>query len=409
MKGAFMRAFYSISLMLVMALALSGNAATISGTVTNNATGDSLSGVALILILNATPRTPVDTVISVATGAYTFPDVDQGEYIITASKTGFASATKHVRISGANQTVTTDIELIPIGQGGVGAIRGIVRDSATNEPIPFATLILSIRGTGGQGGGAVPIDTAITSAAGSYLFSGVTATTRYRITAIAAGYAPQSENQIAVTENDTTVVNFRMVALSGAKGRIYGTVKDSISSEAVAGAQVVLQFGAPGGGGPGGGSVIWCAVDTSTTAANGAFTFEGLAPNSSGNFYSIVVSASGYRTWSSDNITMDAGETDTIKVLLRRLNTPVNDPVTVKRGTDVSVVYASGYLTVNSTINDVTISAFTLAGREVLRKIVHTGPSRIAISPSRNTIGNTLIISVKTGNYRSAGKITIDR
>jgi hypothetical protein len=409
MKGAFMRSLFSISLTLVMALAFSGNTATISGTVTSNANGDSLSGVILVLTLNATPRTAVDTVISTTAGAYTFPDVDQGEYIISASKTGFVSATKHVRISGLNQTVTSDMELIPIGQGNVGVIRGIVRDSATNQPIQGATLVLSIRGSSGQGGGAVPVDTVVTSAAGSYLFSGISLSSRYRITAIAAGYAPQSENQITAGENDTAVVDFRLVALSGAKSRIYGTVKDSISSATVAGAQVVLQFGIPGGGGPGGGSVIWCAVDTAATASNGAFTFDGLAPNSSGNFYSIVVSASGYRTWSSDNITMDAGETDTIKVLLRRLNTPVSGPVAAKKGTTVSVACLSGFLIVNSTINDVTVSAFTLAGREVLRKSIHTGTNRIAISSSRNISGNTLVVSARASNYHVVRKITMDR
>ncbi len=83
--------------------------------------------------------------------------------------------------------------------GETGTIAGTVTDAETNSPIQGATV------TCGSGSGQ-------TNASGNYSFEVGTGT--YDVTCVAAGYVAQTENNVVITTDQTTNVDFSMVAAS---------------------------------------------------------------------------------------------------------------------------------------------------------------------------------------------------
>ena len=398
----------SLCCALISCLAFAAGAATISGTVTDQSNGNTVSGVTIILSAAQPVVRPIDTVTSNNNGSYTFSDVDQGEYIVLASKTGYVSYLSQLRIQGENQNLSHDIVLVPVGQARTGAIRGTVTSSADNAAVAGAAMILSYRSGTGPGTAEIILDTAYTAANGSYLFVLVPAATnaRYIINVIAKGFYPQEKNQISVAENDTTTVNFQLAPLPAPTSKIYGTVKDSATRANISGAQVILRFGASSGSG-GASTIIWTNIDTLTTATDGVFRFDSVAPTASQTFYSLVVSALGYRTYTSGNIQVAAGATDTTNVLLRKLTVEIIGSASKTAVQSLSLdARGGGCLIIRNSLKSGELSLYCANGRLILKKPVMPGVHEIAL-PEANMKSNVMIAVLDIGNTRMIERITV--
>ncbi|MCL4476730.1 MAG: carboxypeptidase regulatory-like domain-containing protein [Nitrospirae bacterium] len=237
----------------------------ISGTVSTPAggtPGSPIAGVTMALSGTSTGTTTTD-----ANGNYTFAGLSNGSYTITPSKAGysFTPNNRAVAINGANIT----------GQNFTGAtvsatysISGTVTDGVS--PLSGVTMTLSGAGTG----------TTTTDVSGNYTFTGL-ANGTYTVTPSRTGYTFSPTSRTAtISGADVTGQNFTGMP-SATKYSISGTVTTG------------------GGGGGGGGSsplagvtmtLSGAAPGTTTTDANGNYTFSGL----SNGTYTLTPSMTGY-------------------------------------------------------------------------------------------------------------------
>lgn len=399
----------SIGTMLMALVVYSINAATISGTVTNQSNSNAVSGVTIILLTAGTAVTPVDTVASANNGDYTFSNVAQGSYSVIASKTGYVTKTLSATISGTNQNLNLDVALVPVGQAIYGALGGTVTNAVGNTAVSGATVILSQRSGTGPGATEVGIDTTATSTTGKYLFTSVLVGSNFVVNVIAKGFTPQEKNQNMVVENDTTTVNFSLVPLPAGTSRVYGTVKDSASKIALSGAVIILRYGTTSGGG-GTASITWANIDTITTIADGWFRFDSLSPNTTQTPYSLVVTKAGYRSYTSGNIVLVAGTTDTNNVLLKLIATSVANTVS---NTSVSIaslrINAQGNLVFENGYREGTLTLYTVDGRTIYSQKVEPGVNTLSMPVALNRNGSTLIAVAKGNGFSAVKKLTVCR
>ena len=160
-------------------------------------------------------------------------------------------------------------------------ISGQVTDTVTHLPIVGATVSLSP--------GAV---TTVTDVNGNYAFAVNPGT--YTLTASAAGYSSASQT-VTVNGGQNQVVNFKLVSLT-ATGSIKGTVTDTATAKAIAGASVSLSNGL-----------------ATVTDINGSFSFPVVLDGT----YTITASALGYVA-QSQPVTVKPGHLTTINFQLAR-------------------------------------------------------------------------------------------
>ena len=201
-------------------------------------------------------------------GNYTLTNVPVGTYTITASQSGYQTAsTKNVSVSSGT-TTTTNFTLTATA---TGTISGTITNAA-GTAIPNATVSYS-------GGSA----TATTNASGAYTLSVAPGT--YSVTATATGYLGVTDQNIGVTAGATTTLNFTLTQ----SGTISGTVT-SAAGAAIANATISYSGG----------------TTTATTNASGAYTLS-VAPGT----YSVTATATGYQSVTQTNVTVTVGATTT--------------------------------------------------------------------------------------------------
>jgi hypothetical protein len=159
---------------------------TISGTVTAQG-GGPISGATVSTTTGGYSTT------TNSDGSYTLSKVAPGTYTVTASKTGYLSASQPNVSVQVGQTTTVNFVLTP----NVGTISGTVT---------------------AQGGGGISDATVTTSpgnysattgSGGSYSIPNVPAGT-YSVTASKSGYSPDTKTGVVVNANQTTTVNFTL-------------------------------------------------------------------------------------------------------------------------------------------------------------------------------------------------------
>lgn len=181
-----------------------------------------------------------------------------------------------------------------IKSGSGGSITGTVRDGAAN-PLTGATITAS---PGGQ---------STTSAAnGTYTLANLSPGT-YAVTATKSGYLSQTQSNIQVVAGQVATVNFTL-AVSGTSGTISGIIRDSSTTNPIAGATVQTTSGGY----------------STTTNSGGGYALTNVAAGT----YTVQASASGYSTGSQANVTVTAGGTTTINISL----TPATPSGIVNRG-----------------------------------------------------------------------------
>ena len=130
-------------------------------------------------------------------GRYAIGGVAVGIYQVTASRSGFVSATT----SGVEvrEDATTTVDFTLTAGATSGSLRGRVTD-ASGQPLPGAQVTVT---PGGR--------LATTDALGAYLVDDLAAG-QYSVEAARAGYVPQTKTGIAVAAGATTTLDFELAA-----------------------------------------------------------------------------------------------------------------------------------------------------------------------------------------------------
>jgi protocatechuate 3,4-dioxygenase beta subunit len=248
--------------------AFTANAATVSGVVDTGGVG--LAGVVVTLTPIGGGTAMVDTTI--ANGDYSIAAVAQGFYNITADLAGYAPYAGFINAPAGNGVVARNITLTVLPPGIT--ISGTVTDSVGGTPLVGAKVLLRT-----IGGGATTVDSTVAAANGTYSLTHVQAGT-YNLIASAAGHTSKTVRTVVAAANITS--NFQLVGLP-AGIVISGTVTDSVSGNALAGAKVYLRTGGVGGG---------TLLDSAVTSGTGTYSIDSVLP---GN-YRLVASAAGHTT-----------------------------------------------------------------------------------------------------------------
>jgi alpha-L-arabinofuranosidase len=244
-SGVFTYTFPPHSITAIDLLAPLPPPGTISGAVTDSMTGSGIPG--------ATVSDTAGSSTADGDGGYTLSDVPSGAYTVTASAPGYASLSVQASVA-ADTTTSLNFNLVP----EAGAITGTVTDSLTGTGIPGAT----VADTSGM---------STSDDDGIYVLP-VLSEGSYTVTASAPGYASQSVTA-SVAPGATTTSDLTLVP---DPGTISGTVTDSVTAMAVAGATVSD------------------GASTTSTDGNGAYALNMLPEGG----YTITVSAPTYQAQS---------------------------------------------------------------------------------------------------------------
>ncbi len=239
-----------------------GATGTLTGTVTNT------SGAPLD---NAQVMTGTVSANTALDGTYTLNSVNAGSTTVTASLSGYQSASQDVTVTAGSSASVPPLQLAPVGPGN---ITGTVVDGSGNA-IAGATVT----------GAAL---TAATSSTGVYSLTNIPAGS-IALTASAAGYQPVSETVMVTAGNTTPAPAMTLISNNG---NVTGKVTDS-SNHAISGATVSF-----GGG-------------TATTDATGTYNFTNIPAGT----IQLVASAAGFQSV-TQNVTVTAGITTTANFAL---------------------------------------------------------------------------------------------
>jgi hypothetical protein len=275
--------------------------ATVSGAVTDSVATTALNGARVIL--QAGSRR--DTVLTNATGIFSFDSVRSGTYTLTASLTGYIAKSATGTVSSST-VPAFNIQLAPIQ---FASISGTVTDSLVTTTFVKGAKVF-LRSTAGFGAAAT-IDSTVTDTVGKYTFPKVQSGTAnaYTINVSATGYVSKTSAAITLTGTTAATADIKMYPIVMAKitGRV---TSDSLKGPAVPGATVILTLRGTGGG-------AGTPIDTMTSDTTGAFLFENVA---SGSNYRVTASLAGY-TSAYSSITGKTTGTDTANIAMVKIGT----------------------------------------------------------------------------------------
>jgi protocatechuate 3,4-dioxygenase beta subunit len=255
-----------------------GSGATLSGIVSDSASGSPLPGALVILRQNTGGGgiRIIDSATAGAGGTYSIDSIQPGNnYSVSASLTGYTSKISATFTVGSTPVVR-NIQLVAVAFSKL--IGKVTSDSANGDAVAGATIILSERS--GGGGNLRPVDTATTDATGWYAFNTVETGVRYTLAASMTGYIDRS---VTITKSRAAVDTVNITLMKIATGSLYVRVLKRADSTAIVGASVSAARAM-------GGTVL-----TGTTAAGGFAAFENIAIGS----YTATASMAGFNPASS--------------------------------------------------------------------------------------------------------------
>ncbi len=405
---------------VIFTLAVNG---TVSGTISNAATGAGIGGASVGLYLAGVLQT---STTSGSGGAYSITNLIPGGYSLTISATGFNTAnvaavpvnaggitTENVSLSAPNIAALTPSAgpvgtVIVISGTYFGVSQGTVTfDGTTATPtlwtntditVPVPTgaqtgnVVVTAGGAAGNGvkftvgggaiagtitetGGAVvsgatikayqlgvPKRSTTSSATGTYTLSGLT-TGSFDVLVSDSGLATTIVPAVAVTVGATTTEN---VTLSSTLGGISGTVTQSNGTTAISGATVKATMG-------------YTVAASGTTSSTGTYTLSSLAAGT----YVVTVTATGYDTQANNGLAVTAGSTATANFSL-----PTQDAITY--------VYdqASRLTGVVNALGNTAVYNYDTAGNIIsISQNASSSISIIDFTPTSGIVGSTVTIN----------------
>ena len=275
----------------------------LTGTVTDGVSGDPVEGATVTLHLYAQnggfEAVFEEPLVTKADGSYDFGEVAPGTFDLSFSfiARGYVTEWFDNAADGnrgsiviAKSTETSSlVTTADAALAGNATISGTVTNDDSGDPVQGATVTLY------EDGGIVFVDSKVTAADGKYTFTVVPG--EYDLKFTATFYDTEWYNNVASAAGGSVTATADMkevanAALTGANASISGTVTDDDSGDPVPGVTVRLYRAA--------GS----SVDSTTTAANGTYSFPVVG---SGN-YDLEFSADGYDTeWYDDAASATAG------------------------------------------------------------------------------------------------------
>jgi hypothetical protein len=303
----------------------------VSGLVTNVKTGSALAGAKVVLAGSTTT--------SDSSGHYSFSNVSQGAYTLTASASGYLARSYNVSVTTGSPT-TQNIAL-----STAGVLQGKV-SNGSGVGVAGATVSIT-------GGVLSSSFSATTNSSGSYNFGWVPVGT-YAVTVTASGYGSGSSSA-TINSGQTTVLNVSLP--SGASASLSGRVTSASDGHALAGATVST------------------GTTSTTTDGNGNYSFSSIAAGS----YTLTATSGG-RLPASATVTVTSGsqlvhnfQLSTAGVLKGKVSTSTGSAIAGARVTftggvfnttnavvtDASGNYNAGYIPIGSYAVSVTASGVT--------------------------------------------------
>lgn len=232
-----------------------------------------------------------------------------------------------------------------------GNIYGTIKDADTGKPSYNCNVTLNPTGLA-----------TTTGSDGTFRFVNIKGG-QYSIQVSKVEYVANSKN-ITVVPGEETHVDFLLYKESATKGTIRGTVKDSQTSEPLSGCNILLQ---PTG-------------KSTTTAINGYYVFDNLDPGE----YFLSITKSNYHSNSRSNVSVKAGETSTVDMLLEEFDSTERLP----------------------DVNSLTIGEITSSSARFTAVVSDNGSHNVSecgfvygLSPSATTIDNGVKIRATKDSY----------
>ena len=326
----------------------------ISGTVR----GDSLNGVllssvkvVLALRINGGMQTPVDSVVTTASGVFSFASVATGVYNLVFSSAGYISKTVRDTIT-ATESDTLRAFLAHTPKGNIYAV---VKKAADSTAISGADVSISLNGI---------ITPATTASTGRASFVNIDAGT-YAITASANGFSTQTRGNRVIAEGTRDTVVFYLVIPQTSTKVLRGIVRDSVSNLPLANALVIFSSG---------------NAQTTTlfdsTDATGTYVITGIASTVATG--SLSAQAAGHLSFSR-NFMVLTSDTTTQNIALLVVPSGVVHEAQVYPKAGQTVLIQNGSLIVSGFEAGSTVTLYALNGA-VIYKTVIAQDRKIAVS-----------------------------
>jgi protocatechuate 3,4-dioxygenase beta subunit len=257
---------------------------TLSGTVTDSASGTALKGV--IIKIQALTGTTTRTDTTDSLGKYSFDTVGSSTYTISTTVAGYNAASISKVVT---TTATVDIKLSPIQYGTVS---GKVSDSATGTAVKGASVGVY------NAMGYLKIDSAVTDTNGQFTIDSIPVG-KIKISFSATGYNARTDSIASLTTAKPETLNVTLaktVYLS-----VAGKVSDSASGTAVAGAIVSIMVG----------TTYPFVTKTDTSNTDGTYSLDSISATTKKII--VTVSATGYTT-KRDSVSTDTAKSYTLNL-----------------------------------------------------------------------------------------------
>jgi 5-hydroxyisourate hydrolase-like protein (transthyretin family) len=144
-----------------------------------------------------------DSAMTDGQGKFAFAALDVGFWLVKAEANGYRTGQGSAHLDDSSQAETADIVMrtgTMLSQKG--SVTGTVLVDTSGSPLAGVKVVLSQIPE--DGGDPKPVDSAMTNAAGRYLFDSVAAGSDYQVSAKASGYDPQVNTGLNVTFQETT-------------------------------------------------------------------------------------------------------------------------------------------------------------------------------------------------------------
>lgn len=269
------------------------NSGNVSG-VLQDSQGNPIAGATIEIYDGATL---IATTTTDANGNYSV-DVPEGSgYTLQVTADGFETVILDMDDVVEDETLTVDLEMDPAGP--TGTIAGVLLDADGGAPIVGATVEVF--------DGATSLGITTTDGSGAYSLD-VPVGEGYSVQVTADGYESTSDDDVDVTEDTTTTVDFDLTESGPATGTIQGVVRNADDNSGIEGATVEIYDGAD-------------LVATTTTDANGSYSVE--VPVGTG--YTVRVSSTGFITADYNDVDVAEDETVILESILQIADTYVGN------------------------------------------------------------------------------------
>ncbi|MGM7702003.1 carboxypeptidase regulatory-like domain-containing protein [Pseudalkalibacillus sp. Hm43] len=301
----------------VLDFALPPSPGSLSGIVTDQVTGDSVSGATVQLRWLSPDGELLASTVTNDNGEYLFEGLTPAIYTVLAYGGGFGSDQASIEVF-PDQTTIQNLGLFPLPS----AAQGEITDAGTGLPVENA-LVRLIASSG------TILQRTLTDSSGNYMFEGFDPG-EYTITVRIDAYA-SAEKSFTAEPSETETVNFELLRDSGS---VTGLVKDEKTQQRVSGVSVIVM------------DENEVVIANTLTDQSGRYLIQGLAPGT----YTIRALALECDS-DAKRLIITGGETTTINFLLMGLPSTVRGNVTDTNGNplnDVSIrVYNANGLLLN--------------------------------------------------------------